>query len=184
MRDLDSIAQAESKKDRLRPFSAVELDYPDGIVRLSFLPFDIEIEGNTFTGSGSLGAISMITEGAEQKSYGLTITLSGIPSVKTDYLLKQDVQGRIAKVWMGFLDENHRLIGKPIIIFVGRMDTQMLKVGKTTDIEVAVESLFIDWQRAKVRRFTNEDQTAAFPDDKGFEFVSAVADMEIIWGRG
>lgn len=36
MRDLDNITQAESRKDRLRPFSAVELDYPDGIVRLSF----------------------------------------------------------------------------------------------------------------------------------------------------
>lgn len=184
MRDLDDIAEAESRKERLRPFSAVELDYPDGIVRLSFLPFDIIIDGHRFTGAGDLGAISMVTEGAEQKSYGVTITLSGIPSVRTDYLLKQDIQGRLAKIWMGFLDENHQLIGKPIIIFVGRMDTQMLKVGKTTDIEVTVESLFIDWQRAKVRRFTNEDQTAIYPDDKGFEFVSAVADMEIIWGRG
>lgn len=184
MRDLDNVSLAESKKDLLRPFSAVELDYPDGIVRLSFLPFDVVIDGNTFTGAGDLGAISMVTEGAEQKSYGITITLSGIPSVRTDYLLKQDIQGRIAKIWMGFLDENHQIIGKPVVIFVGRMDTQLLKVGKNTDIEVTVESLFIDWQRAKVRRLTNEDQVALYPNDKGFEFVSAVADMELIWGRG
>ncbi|WP_244298048.1 hypothetical protein [Actinobacillus vicugnae] len=184
MRDLDSVSKAESKKDLLRPFSAVELDYPDGIVRLSFLPFDVVIDGHTFTGAGELGAMSMITEGAEQKSYGITIAISGIPSVKTDYLLKQDIQGRIAKIWMGFLNENHQLIGKPIVIFVGRMDTQLLKVGKTTEIELAVESLFIDWQRAKVRRFTNEDQVAEYPNDRGFEFVSAVADMELIWGRG
>lgn len=184
MRELDNIAKTESKKDRLRPFSAVELDYPDGVVRLSFLPFDIEIDGHIFTGSGSLGALSRIVEGAEQKSYGLTVTLSGIPSVKTDYLLNQDIQGRIAKVWMGFLDENHRLIGRPVIIFVGRMDTQLLKVGKTTDIEVSIESLFIDWQRPKIKRFTHEDQVSSYPNDKGLEFVSMVADMEIIWGRG
>ena len=41
----------------------------------------------------------------------------------------------------------------------------------------------ISFERAKVRRYTAEDQKIDHPTDKGFEFVTSIVQKQIIWGR-
>lgn len=53
----------------------------------------------------------------------------------------------------------------------------------TITISVTVESDLVDLERSKVRRFTDEDQKAIHPDDRGFEFVNRLQDTEITWGQ-
>lgn len=38
-------------------------------------------------------------------------------------------------------------------------------------------------KKTKVRRYTAEDQKIDHPTDKGFEFVTAIVEKQIMWGR-
>jgi hypothetical protein len=67
-------------------------------------------------------------------------------------------------------------------MFVGRMDQATLQDdGETAQINIAAESRLIDLQRARVRRYTDEDQRAVYPSDKGLSLINQLQDKEIVW---
>lgn len=181
-REIDDQSLAAAESQNPRPFLTIELDYPDGAVRASSLAYNVVIDGNEFLGLSVLGTLSEITEGSEQQSYGVTATLAGVPGNFSAYLTNQDVQGRLATICLGFVNAKHQVIGEMTTVFVGRMDTQDIQAGKTSAVQVAIESLFIDWERPRSRRYTDVDQQFRYPGDVGFEYVAAVANMTIKWG--
>ena len=64
------------------------------------------------------------------------------------------------------------------------MDTMTIaEAGEYSSITIAVENKLIAFERIKIRRYTAEDQKIDHPTDKGFEFVTAIVEKEIIWGR-
>lgn len=174
---------AAAMGDVVRPFLSIEMDYPDGMVRATSLQETVELGGHTYYGMGVLGELSGIQEGSESRSYGVTASLSGIPGNFAAYLQSQDVQGRAATIRLGLLNHAYELQGDMVVIFVGRMDTQDITAGKSTSIDVAIESLLIDWERARVRRYTDVDQQAVYPGDRGLEYVSALQNMDLRWGK-
>lgn len=182
-RDLDSDSLTHINGELVRPFLALHLDYPEGPVRATTLPFNVTLAGETFYGVGTFGGLSEVQEGSETVSYMVQASLSGIPTELLQAMLAQKIQGRLAQVALGFVNADWQIIGEPTILFVGRMDTQDFEVGSTTTILVSMESLMVDWDRANVRRFTDVDQKSEYPDDRGLEYVAAVANKEIVWGR-
>ena len=81
-------------------------------------------------------------------------------------------------------DENGDLISSPVIMFSGFMDVMAISdAGETSTITIAAENKLISFDRSSIRRFTAEDQKIDHPTDKGFEFVSKIAQQEIVWGR-
>lgn len=183
MRELTPSQIDAMNASHVRPFTIVSLDFPDGPVRATSLPFDITLEGQTYYGVNELGYVSEITEGLEQRSYGVNVTLTGIPSEFCYYISEQKVQGRVMRIGMGFLNADEQIIGEPLWVFVGRMDTLDMKIGPKTSVSIAGETLMIDWQRPRLRKFTDADQKAIYPDDRGLEHVAEVASKELIWGR-
>jgi hypothetical protein len=149
-REIDSGTLQAAQGDHVRPFMLIELDYPDGMVRATSLQQTIVVDGLTYYGMGVLGQLSEVTEGAESRSYGVTASLSGIPRDFAAYLQSQDVQGRSATIKIGFMSHAFKIIGEMVTVFVGRMDTQDVSVGDNTAVSVAIESLLIDWERARV----------------------------------
>ena len=64
------------------------------------------------------------------------------------------------------------------------MDTMTIsEAGEYSTISISVENKLIAFEKTKVRRYTAEDQKIEHPTDKGFEFVTAIVQKEIIWGR-
>jgi hypothetical protein len=61
------------------------------------------------------------------------------------------------------------------------MDQPTCEHGKTGMIEVTVTDESADWTRVRSERYTDQDQQAVYPGDKGFEFVSSIASKEVIW---
>lgn len=168
----------------IRPYILVALEYAAETVRVTSLPFDIVYAGDTYQGVGRLGSISEIAEGTEIKSYGLSLRMSGIPTDYRDTVIEADGQGRPGRVWLGLLDDGHRPIGTPLKVFQGRIDITDIEVGETMAVTISLESRLVDWERPRIRRFTDQDQKRAWPGDRGLEYVQAVADMELVWGRG
>lgn len=182
-REIHPATAAAGLGDVVRPFLTIEMDYPDGMVRASTLQETVVIDGQTYYGMGVLGTLSPVQEGAESRSYGVTASLTGVPGNFAAYLQSQDVQGRPATIRVGLMNHAYEIVGEMVTIFVGRMDTQDVSAGKNTAVDVAIESLLIDWERARVRRYTDVDQQAAYPGDKGLEYVAALQNMSLTWGR-
>lgn len=182
-RDISSLTLAASKQAVARPVLLAKLDFASGSVRVTSAPFDIASNGETYTGVGNLGGISTVPEGAELQSYAIQLTLSGIPADLIALALADQYQGREAKLYLALLDEGHRLTGAPLLIFRGQMDTLDIELGQSATLTLTVQSRLADWERPRLRRYTHEDQSAAYPADRGFEFVQQMAERTIYWGR-
>jgi len=182
-RELASLTAAAAEAPVARPVFLVRLDFASGIVRAASTPFDIEWDGETYLGLGTLGAISAVQEGAELQGYAVALTLSGIPSDLVALALNDQYQGRDARVWLGLLDDQHQLVGVPLLLFRGRMDTVDMELGQTASITLTIQSCLADWERPRLRRYSSEDQKSEYPDDRGLEYISQMAEKTIYWGR-
>jgi hypothetical protein len=160
---------------------AIALDFPTGIARWNGSTQDLVIGGETFLGIGVLGAIGTIEEGADARAYGLTVGVTGVPRDAVAIALTQEYQGRPATVWEVQLDANGLPVGTPPLVFRGRMDQMSVTLGDTATVTVQLENRLADWDRARVRRYTDEDQQRAYPGDLGFQFVTATVDKDIVW---
>lgn len=182
-RDLNATVEAHSQRGTVRPVLLVDLDYPDGMVRCCSADQNLPVDGETYLAVGIMGNVSPVEEGTDTQSYGVQVGLTGVPGNYAVYLVGQAVQGRSATIRLAFVNSASQLIGEPVVIFAGRMDTQDIAVGPETSVQVALESLLIDWERNCSRRYTDVDQRARFPDDRGLEYIAATANAEFAWGR-
>jgi hypothetical protein len=55
--------------------------------------------------------------------------------------------------------------------------------GQSATITINVENVLIDLQRPRVRKYTNEEQLARYPNDKSLEMVASLQEKDIAWGR-
>ena len=136
----------------------------------------------TYTGVGSLGSISAISETTEVSARGIELTLSGIPSNYVSLALQNNYRGRTAAVYL-LLFNIDRSSYQQSMIFRGRMDQMIISEGETNStITVKCESRLVDLNRARETRYTDEYQKSIFPNDTGLEFMSGMADKSIYWG--
>lgn len=180
-RGLSTASLNAASAEIVYPIYAVALDFPSGTARWNGSLRDLVIGGETFLGIGALGAISPIEEGAETRAYGMTVAITGIPRDAVALALTQEYQGRPATVWAIQSDEGGSIIGTPQIIFRGRMDQMNVQLGEAASITAGLENRLADWDRPRVRRYTDEDHQRAHPGDLGFSFVTATVDADIVW---
>jgi hypothetical protein len=145
---------------------------------------DLSYGGETYLGVGDLLGISEIKESSDISATGMNISLTGVKSSLVAVAKNHEYQGRPLTVRLGAFDPSGNLVADPIIIFSGFMDTMTIaEAGEYSTISIAVENKLIAFEKTKVRRYTAEDQKIEHPTDKGFEFVTAIVQKEIIWGR-
>ena len=88
-------------------------------------------------------------------------------------------------MWLAFFDASGALIADPVQVFSGRVDVmQITDAGETADIKLTAENRLVDFERPQeTRYYTDQDQQREYPGDKGFEFVTAIQEAVIVWGR-
>ena len=194
MRDLGTGLQTAVSADSLAPFFAVKLDFPEGAIRVWSGIGAIEISGEEYLGVGVLGTISAITETTQNAVQGVTLTLTGVPTDMLATTLTARYQGSDCRIFFGALNDfsinantgalaTRGVATDPYQIFRGRVDVMNVDQGAdSAKITVTVENRLIDFERARVRRYTPEDQAIDFPNDKGFDFVARIQDFELTWG--
>ncbi len=161
-----------------------EAEFDSGTVRFTNGSVDIVWGDRIFLAVGSFAGVSTMEEPSDLQSTGIQVTLSGIPVEMIALALDEPMQGRRATVYVALLDDEDRLIPDPVILFRGRIDAPAISLGPTASVVVAIESPLADWERPRVRRYTDEDQQARYPGDRFFEFVAAIANKPITWGKG
>ena len=163
---LDEPAATETEKEVVRPILLAWLDFLSGTTRLWSGVGDLTWDSQVWKGIGTLGRVSTVEETLELRAAGMSLQLSK------------------AKVYLGFLEADRALVSDPVIIFDGRMDTiEIVDGAPTATVTLMVESRLRDLERARTRRYTDADQQARYPNDKGLEYVPSLQEIDIPWGR-
>lgn len=182
-RGLTPAVEAEVQKETVHVTFAGELDFASGFVRVAAGTQDITIGGNLFLAAGSLVGLSTIREPSDLSTGQWEVTLTGVPSDAVSIALNEHYQGRWARIWAVILDPTTlQPIPDPILLIVGRMDQMLVSYDENmAEVKVTITDHLADWDRARVLRWTHEDQQLLFPGDRGLEFVPATAAWNFIW---
>ncbi len=139
-------------------------------------------ETNTFLSVGALGTVSPVEEGAELQAYTVAVSLCGIDESLIAIAQQEHIQGRRAKIYLALLDDNSNLVGMPLLLFAGRIDSMQWQAGNNPSITLTVKNPLADWERNKLRRYTDSDQKNIFPEDNFFEYINTISDRPLTWG--
>lgn len=172
----------------IRPAIFVFCDFASGPVRVWSGKGDFAWGGNTYNGVGALGGISEVEETGNPVANGITLTLSGIPSDLLAVCLdRRQYRGRKVRVWHGFFNvtgDTTALIDTPMSSFAGRMDVMVpTDSGQTSTIALTCENRLVDLDRARERRYTDEDMQQLHPGDGSFRYVAGMQDKTFNWGQ-
>ncbi|MCG7984740.1 MAG: hypothetical protein JAY90_18560 [Candidatus Thiodiazotropha lotti] len=182
-RDITSAANTQAQSNNPIIAMMAYLDILEGALYFNTTPYTLTYSGDDYLGVGSLGSIDQIKEQINTKVSGISFQLSGVPPELVSVALGSTYKGRDCSLYLAFLDTDHALIADPVLMFTGRMDVMTIDMGETATISVSAESRLADWDRPRIRRYTNEDQQLIYSGDLGLEFVNQAADKEVYWGR-
>jgi hypothetical protein len=175
-------AVAQSKS--LRPIILIDMMFTTSPLYVWNGSGTLVHSSNDYTGVGDLIGIGAISEKTDLTATGVTITLAGIKQSLLSIALAEPYQNREVTIYLGAINDSGDLVASPVVMFDGRMDVMNIQDdGSTATITVQCESKLIQLDRVFVRRYTAEDQKIDHPTDKGFEYVTAIVEKEIIWGR-
>lgn len=183
-RALSTEMQAVATAEVVRPIYLIDMEFDSGELNLWSGHSILTYNSKDYVGAGDLLSIGSVQENAELTANGITVQLAGIKQSLLTIARDEPYQGRPLTVSIGAFDESGDIISSPVVIFSGFMDTMTIAdSGDTSTISLAVENKLIAFDRSAVRRYTNEDQKIDYPNDKGFEFVTKIQNLEIVWGR-
>jgi len=168
---------------------------------------DLTVDGKTYIGTGSFMHISEVTETADIRAAGASVTLTGLSSDILALALSQPYQGRLCYIKFGILDANNDVLLKqdsfPLLLensamidistgdpnalatlFTGYMDQMTIEESADTcTIQMTIESKLIDLERPRIFRYTSENQKARYANDLAFDFIPDLQDQPLSWGR-
>jgi hypothetical protein len=183
-RTIDPTTQAAAAASTIHPVIFVQFAFDGGNVNLHTELGDITFNSDTYTGIGKLGGIGNMEENSDLSRTPITMSLSGLPNDMVSILLAQQYQGRLATVYLGYLDLSTRtLVATPAIIYKGNIDTADFSIDKNFTVTLSIESRFAAWDTPLVRRYNNSDQQSRYPGDNGLEFITQAASKTIWWGQ-
>lgn len=183
-RDLTTATKNALIAETVAPIMLFYGDFASGPVRIWSGYGDLSWNGNTWIGVGDFGGVSSVAESEDLRANGVTFTLNGIDPSLVSTVLTDTYQGRECSLHLGAINlSTGALIADPYQLFAGRMDVITIdESADTATISLQAESLLIDLNRPRERRYTYEDQIQLYPGDEGLEFVAGIQDKPIPWG--
>lgn len=184
MRTIAAELAAELQRPEIAPIILAEIDTADGMARAWSGVGTLRWDGRDFIGTGTFGGIEMVMETTDGAANGVVYVLSGIPQDIVALAVGSIRHNKVAQMWLGALGRDGKIVGAPCLLSRTLTDVpELVDDGEGATIRLMTESRSIDQQRARVRRFTTEDQKIDYPNDRGFEYVEALQDRKIVWGR-
>ena len=165
-------------------FLAVKAEFDTDTLYVWSGDYDLTIDGDTYTGAGTLLSISNIEDTLELKSSGLSVSLAGMDATVLDLALTENYQNRLITVYLGYLSGGTDTVAGTMTLFKGRMQSMTVNDDPNgSTISVDAENRLIDLQRPSNLRYTKESQQYISDGDTCFDRVQSLQDKEIIWGR-
>jgi hypothetical protein len=167
-----------------------ELSFRSGVERYWSGASPIIWDGKTWLGVGQLGAIGPMESSEDFRANGVTLGLYGLPRsvYHTDFnsLTATDYKGRSARLVTAIMTPNFQTVVHPIPRYfsIDTLDYELdAETGASITVGLEVETRRAS--RARVRRYTPQDQALDFPGDTAFEFVPFITSgVDVKWGTG
>lgn len=183
MRTLTAGLQSEVAADKIEPIYLLHGAFLSGDVRLWTGYGDLVWDGETFTGAGTLISLAPINQGVDGEVTGVQVTLSGVDPDTLSLAMDEHYQSRALKIWFGAFADG-ALVDDPLLLFDGLMDVMPIDDDpERPTVSMTGESRLLGAVRGRILRYSNADQDALFPGDKGFEFVEQLQQQNFTWGR-
>lgn len=145
---------------------------------------EITALGQSWQGVGHLASLSPIKETTDVYAAGIVVGLSGLDATRVSEILQSVELGLGGTVYLGFLNNAGALVDDPEILFQGLMDVPQIEDdGTSATITISYESRLRDGERPRPWRYTPESQKKFYPDDEGYEFISALVEWNGTWGK-
>lgn len=180
-RALTSDLAAALASGTILPFFLATLQFRTSVQRIWTGYGNLTIDGQTFSGIGTVGEIGAITEGTTLEAHGTYVKLSGIDPVLLGDSMTDIQAGLQALLFLGCMDEAGNVIGTPYMVFSGIVDQPSVDFGdETISITINLESKVVDFQRASQRKYTSADQRAMTnAHDSFFDYVEQMNDVAL-----
>lgn len=161
----------------------IEVGYSSPAVAFRATTYDrlVKWNGHEWRSMADILAVDAFKESAGLivTSYKLTL-----PAVDTDQLAVAllPAKGTPVKIWEAHLDDDGDVIPDPQLIDEATLDRRRIKItGKTATVEAYIESENANWRMRRVRRWTDADQRAKYPDDTSLRFVSQMSQRTLLF---
>ncbi|PCI62050.1 MAG: hypothetical protein COB35_05045 [Gammaproteobacteria bacterium] len=157
----------------------VELEFPNGWVRVHTGIGNRTYNGNSYQGIGALGKIGAVKENAGESANRITLSLVINDATLINEVMGLDPIGNDCMIHLVDLDVN-RQISTGHLIFDGEMVDFQLKKGKPALINVICSDWMERWASpANNVRCTDAAQQALYPGDQFFNQVEVLAGAPI-----
>lgn len=143
--------------------------------------------GYPWKGMGRFGSVDGLSTRSDLAAEKITFKLSGVwPELVT--IAKQqstEVKGRPCYVYLQFFGEDWQTLDSPIAIRSGIMDQMTYEATgpDTRTITLTAESIFAARNSAPFAFYTDRDQNARFPGDRGLELIAGFVNKNVAWPR-
>lgn len=165
-------------------FFAVKAEFDTETIRVWTGIDDIQVDGETYTGAGTLLQVSEIEDNMEISSANCNFSLSGMDKTVLNLALSENIQNRKISLFMGYLSGGSNKSAGEITLFSGRMTNLTINDDPNgMTIVVNAENRLVDLNRPCNLRYTQASQQIVSNGDTGFKYVMALQDLEVNWGR-
>jgi hypothetical protein len=143
----------------------------------------ISANGNYYSGVGSFGSLSPISETLDLQAQGIQMSLTGIPTQLLTDATQYCTGLGACNAYLAMVTPGGSLVSHttPIKLWGGLVDAPSIDIGgETFTITLSSENRMANLNRARNSRYTAADQKSKYPNDDGLNFVQFLANMVII----
>ena len=183
---IDAKAAIKLAEDHQHIIFAIKAEFDTSTLLLHSGGGDLVINSETYTGAGTLLAVSDIEDSNDLKSAGVTFQLSGMNSTVLGYAVSENYQNRPITLLLAFVSGGTDHVDGVMTLYKGRMVSTSMTDSPTEGVMITLitENRLLDLERPCNYRYTKESQVAiAGTGDTGFDAVEKLQDMDILWGR-
>lgn len=185
-RDIDAATLNKLKETSYTIVNLMELYVdPAATTYLTDAAYNITNNGKTYLSTGGMLSVTDINEEDKLTIEKVDIVVSAVKSEYVKLFLDYDYIDRRVIIYRAVLDDNHKVIGTPFLVFDGRLDAPAVAEdfqSRTATLKVSASSHWVDFDATNGRHTNDSEQQVLFPGDKFFEFAM-VTTKDVKWGR-
>lgn len=182
-RDISTTNLTEINSAHLHEVLLVKLEFDTPVYCHSGIG-TITFNSNDYLGVGQFGGVSNPTETEQLRPTSLTLSLSGIDSTLITEALDSGGYGDIVTIYTGYRQDDGTLVDDPWITWKGFLEFASIRHGADNAVTLTCQHDLAILNENDGARFTDEDQEVRFTGDTGFQYVTDMAGIKLVWGGG
>lgn len=185
-RDIDAATLSKLKETSYTIVNLLQFAITsDHLTLLTDAAYDITIGSFTYKSTAGMLSVTDINEEDKLTIEKVDIVVSAVKSEYVKLFLDYNYINRRVLIYRAVLDDNHKVIGTPFLVFDGRLDAPAISEdfqSRTATLKVSATSHWVDFDATNGRHTNDSEQQVLFPGDKFFEFAMLTT-KDIKWGR-